>query len=236
MPVPLPNDPVILLGSRSPRRRTLLSLLVPENRILVQQPAEEREQGFENLCQLPEILARLALIAREKTRSLAAPRDTDNRPILLTADTVVIAGSAGPLHVLGKPDGPDWQTTVRRWFHDYFFGQTHRVATAVCLTLPDAAREEFTVVTQVRFREADADLLEWYIATGEPLGKAGGYGLQDAGGMFVESVQGSLSNVIGLPLEETRKRLMRLQAAAPPRPTAGVSPPLDPPASSPTGR
>jgi septum formation protein len=132
--------------------------------------------------------------------------------VALTADTTIIAGDdAGRPIVLGKPDPTgDWQETVQDWFQRYYLGRTHLVATAVCLTSAAGERFEFCVTTAVRFRNVEPELLDWYLATGEPLGKAGGYGLQGAGGMFVEHVNGSLSNVIGLPLEATWEALRRL--------------------------
>lgn len=72
------------------------------------------------------------------------------------------------------------------------------------------ARQEFYVTTEVKLEAVSDELLDWYLATGEPLGKAGGYGLQGAGGMFATSITGSISNVIGLPLKETWQALKQM--------------------------
>ncbi|WP_437190625.1 Maf family protein [Planctomicrobium sp. SH527] len=125
-----------------------------------------------------------------------------NWQVLITADTVVVVSDSDqhPV-VLGKPDGPEWERTVRHWFIDYYSGREHQVVTGVCMLARDGRFREFCVETRIRFRSVSQSLLDWYIKTGEPLGKAGGYGLQGAGELFVESIYGSSSNVIGLPLE-----------------------------------
>lgn len=121
---------------------------------------------------------------------------------LVTADTVVVASdSEQNAVVLGKPDGPEWEETVRRWFMEYYSGREHQVMTGVCMLARDGRFRAFCVHTNIRFRTISLPLLRWYIETREPLGKAGGYGLQGAGELFVESIHGSSSNVIGLPLE-----------------------------------
>jgi septum formation protein len=207
-----PRSPLVILGSRSAQRRGLLELIVPPGRIRVVPPLEEDESGFDGLASEAEIYERLALIARRKSDDVRTQLTGETSGVALTADTTIIAGDdAGRPIVLGKPDPTgDWQETVQDWFQRYYLGRTHLVATAVCLTSAAGERFEFCVTTAVRFRNVEPELLDWYLATGEPLGKAGGYGLQGAGGMFVEHVNGSLSNVIGLPLEATWEALRRL--------------------------
>lgn len=194
-------DP-IFLGSRSPRRSELLACLIPRSRIELQPPADEDEPGFDDCATRDEVLRHLAAIARAKNDAVVHQLGRRPRCAVLTADTTVIAGAETPV-VLGKPDGPDWQNRVRDWFRLHYFGRTHTVATAVCLTDSAGLRREVIVETLVTFCREDRPLLEWYLATGDPLGKAGGYGIQSGGGMFVTEVRGSLSNVVGLPLRET---------------------------------
>jgi predicted house-cleaning NTP pyrophosphatase (Maf/HAM1 superfamily) len=141
-------------------------------------------------------------------------------PIVIAADTVVIVDRGGSLHVLGQPPADDtWQETVRRWFREDFTGKTHTVATALCLERlhknsggPPSPRLTRVVTSRVTFVDDVDRWLEWYLATGDPCGKAGGYALQGAGSIFVSKVEGSLSNVVGLPLAELLEMVEALLA------------------------
>ncbi|MEX1094878.1 MAG: Maf family protein [Planctomycetales bacterium] len=240
----------VVLGSRSPRRRELLALLVPEERIVVVPPRSAEEPGFDELDDRGAILARLRDIARAKCDDALAqwraegfsppalrgaddvhpPKATGRLtpaagPVIVAADTIILAeDAAGRPVVLGQPPENDAGDTVRRWFRDHLFGRTHEAITALCLAVPDAnvpdassrhsslvtrhfSMRERTVSTRVAFRDRDDELLEWYIATGEPFGKAGAYGIQGAGSLFATRIEGSLSNVVGLPLEALREML-----------------------------
>jgi len=89
-------------------------------------------------------------------------------------------------------------------------GRAHRVLTAVCVRRASPPQRcEALVESQVLLAPLSETQIEWYVATGEPLDKAGAYALQGAGGAFVRSVQGSVSNVVGLPLHETAELLAR---------------------------
>ncbi|HWL07467.1 MAG TPA: Maf family protein [Planctomicrobium sp.] len=200
-------DPIIL-GSNSPRRRELLSLIVPSERIIVRPPADSNEAGFEGLHDIDSIRERVCSIAAGKMEQLLSVCGNLNWQFLITADTIVVAtDSDGTPVVIGKPDGTDWKQTVRHWFRNYYSNQSHEVMTAVCLRKPDGSVCQLVERTTLHFRDVTDGMLEWYIQTEEPLGKAGGYGLQGAGSLFVKSVEGSLSNVIGLPLEAVREIL-----------------------------
>lgn len=202
----------IVLGSRSPRRQELLSLLVPKERIQILPPSTPDEPGFNGLRDETDIVDRLRLIARMKNANVRARTECPRGALVLTADTTIVAGMPGDYAVLGQPPAtPDWQETVREWFNRHYFGQTHRAMTAVVLSHPDGRQFEEVVETRVTMRHADAALLGWYLNTGEPLGKAGGYALQGAGSVFIEQVDGSLSNVVGLPLEAVRVMLSLLR-------------------------
>lgn len=219
----------VILGSRSPRRRELLELLVPDRRIVVLPPRSADEPGFDDLADRAAILERLRAIARAKSDDVLAQvveewpgRDRketrDLSSIIVTADTIILAHDAaeGPV-VLGQPPGDDGGETVRRWFRDFLFGRTHEAITAVCVRRLDEGKAaeplERGVITRVTFRDRDDELLEWYIGTGEPFGKAGAYGIQGAGSLFATKIEGSLSNVVGLPLEALRELLQRAMAA-----------------------
>uniref|UniRef100_A0A7C2PBF4 dTTP/UTP pyrophosphatase n=1 Tax=Schlesneria paludicola TaxID=360056 RepID=A0A7C2PBF4_9PLAN len=213
-----------ILGSRSPRRRELLARLVPVTSIEVVPPARAEEPGFDGLSDWPSIRAHLQEIARHKAEQVRQQigRETAAATII-TADTTIVCGSGAnlpgdsldpagvlqpPLLVLGQPpERDDWTDVVRGWFHTHYAGRTHMAATAVCVVSREGTVSERVVTTAVTIRHDVDRWLEWYLGTGEPRGKAGGYALQGAGSVFVTQVTGSLSNVVGLPLEALAEML-----------------------------
>jgi septum formation protein len=137
-------------------------------------------------------------MAMEKAR---AAREARPGTWLLAADTVVEIDD----QILGKPENP----TIARDMLSRLSGRGHRVLTAVTLVGPDETVHLDQVVTShVRFRSIDAREIDAYVASGEPLDKAGAYAVQGLGGRFVESVDGSFSSVIGLPMEVVRAALV----------------------------
>ena len=121
--------------------------------------------------------------------------------IVIAADTVVALDGA----VMGKPRTSD----DARQMLEKLSGRTHNVITGIALVrLPDVERREFTEITQVHFTSlADKEIVK-YLASGEPFDKAGAYAIQETGDRFVTKVDGSWTNVVGLPLE-TAERLLR---------------------------
>lgn len=220
----LPDDVSVILGSRSPRRRDLLQALIPPDRLKILPPLSDLEQDFEGLRQPEEIEQRLLSIVRTKhddvhqqataasaAASAAAPTADAawrHNPCVLCADTIVVVEEPGSDQrlVLGKPPDVDWQPVVADWFRRYYFGRNHEVWTGVRVSCGSTSRE-FVARTSVRFCSADEGLLGWYLGTEESVGKAGGYGIQDFAAVFVEGLEGSLSNVIGLPVRETADAL-----------------------------
>ena len=204
----------LILGSRSPRRRELLELLVSPESIDVRPPSSSDELGFAGLSSWLDIAQRLQQIAREKNEDVLAQLSPSNdSQLVLTADTTIVATDAdGCYRVLGQPpDDDSWREVVRRWFRDFYAGRSHIAATSVCLTDPRTGRRlERIVQSQVWFRDDVEPLLDWYLATGEPLGKAGGYALQGLASVFVTRVEGSITNVVGLPLEALVELLPQL--------------------------
>jgi septum formation protein len=95
-----------------------------------------------------------------------------------------------------------WPAAVRQWFRDYYIGKTHAAATGLVVARPNGERLARVVRSEVTFRADGERWVDWYIRTGEPRNKAGGYAIQGAGSVFIERVEGSLSNVVGLPLAE----------------------------------
>jgi septum formation protein len=198
-----------ILGSRSPRRRDLLALVVPPASISIRPPSDPAEADFVGLTDLPAIQQRLAEIARKKyadvVRQVHPPQTTADRQksIVIAADTTIVASrrDGTPIVVGQPPEEAHWPETVRLWFREYFAGKPHAAVTCLIVGIPGGATVERFVETQVEFI-ADVDrYLEWYLNTGESRGKAGGYALQGAGSVFISRVTGSLTNVIGLPLE-----------------------------------
>lgn len=196
------GEMTVVLGSQSPQRRALLEQIIPQSQIVICPPANSEELEFSGLKTRTEILQRLSLIARQKNEDVYAQRKQQaGTEFILTADTIVLVGEGQGRQVLGKPQGENWQADVQRWFLDYYSDKRHEVITGVCLRTLNGELIEHPVSTEVAFHPVDPELLEWYLNSSEPIGKAGGYGIQSAGSLFVRSVTGSLSNVIGLPLE-----------------------------------
>jgi septum formation protein len=188
--------PRLVLASQSPRRRQMLGRLgIP----LEVRPAHADEAVLPGEPPGDYVLR----VAREKAR--AVPGE-----VVLAADTAVVLGS----EVLGKPrDGEDACRMLRA-----LSGTVHEVLTGVCVrrSQPALALElDAVVATKVRFARLSEREIAWYVATGEPLDKAGAYAIQGAGGAFVVSVDGSVSNVVGLPLAETAELLRRAGFALP---------------------
>lgn len=196
----------IVLGSRSPRRRELLHMLVPTDRIEVRPPSSTEELSFDGLTAWLDIAKRLQQIARNKSDDILNQLTAEQAPtaLVLTADTTIVATDAlGCLRVLGQPpDDESWRDVVRGWFRNLYKDRSHIAATAICLTdWPSGRRVERIVQSHVWMQTATDELVDWYLTTGEPLGKAGGYALQGLGSLFVSRVEGSITNVVGLPLE-----------------------------------
>lgn len=146
----------------------------------------------------PEAIARVAL---DKARAVASRLHPAEPAVVLGADTeVVLAG-----HLMGKPrDAADAARILRA-----LRGRVHDVITGIALVDRATAGREVTTAVTTRVRMADYDdrEIEAYVATGEPLDKAGAYAVQGLGSRLVAEVDGCLTNVIGLPLSTTRRLL-----------------------------
>ena len=185
----------LVLASASPRRAELLAQLqvafeVCPADIDESRKAAELAADYVNRLAREKAAAGLAGAGRGQTPGLT--------PLILGADTIVVLGD----EILGKPCG---QTEGEQMLQR-LSGRTHQVYTAVCVMTADY-QQACTVSTSVTFRELEAGEAAWYWQTGEPADKAGGYGIQGIGGIFVEEIKGSYSAVVGLPLVETRQLL-----------------------------
>ncbi len=190
----------LILASSSPRRRELLARAGVRFEVAPADVAEERRPG-EPAAALVERLARAKALAVARRIGPAPAR------FVLGADTVVVLED----DVLGKPcDAEHAFALLRR-----LVGRSHRVLTGVALAASaDLAVRTALVESRVAMRRADDAELRAYVAGGEPLDKAGAYAAQGEGRRFIERIDGSESNVIGLPLEETLGLLRGVGLAA----------------------
>ncbi len=171
------TPPVLVLASGSPRRRQLLEMLGIPIEVRPPHVPEVRNPG-----ESPQ--AYVERLAREKAASVPGP-------LVLGADTTVVVDG----EVLEKPvDAADALRMLRR-----LQGRVHLVITAIALRTSDSMLSA-TDVTAVTFRPADDDALRAYVATGEPMDKAGAYGIQGYGAALVERIDGDFFGVMGLPV------------------------------------
>jgi septum formation protein len=181
------RTPRLVLASASPRRADLLD---SANLDFEVRPAEIDESVLPG----ESSTAYVRRLSIEKAGAI----DIAPGEIVIAADTTVEIGG----EILGKPiDGDDARRMLR-----LLGGSAHNVHTGV--SIRDGHRTRTVVVTTVvEFIDLDDAAIDAYIATGEPFDKAGGYAIQGAGGRLVSGIEGSVSNVIGLPMEETLELL-----------------------------
>ncbi len=170
----------LILASQSPRRRQLLSLF---NIPFTVKVADIDETMDEALPPCQEV-ARLSL---QKALAVArAPQD-----VVVAADTVVVCQGK----VLGKPATPEDAKAMLRLLS----GRAHQVMTGITV-LTDTARETRTEITDIYFRPLTEEEISDYVRTGEPMDKAGAYGIQGGAALFAEKLVGDYYNVVGLPV------------------------------------
>lgn len=183
----------IILASASPRRQELLKYIVPEFEVI---PADIDET-------LPGDIAaeRCAeYLACKKARHIAE-KYTDR--IVIGSDTVVIIDGV----ILGKPaDKSDAERMLR-----LLSGRTHKVITGVCLVRGEVC-ESFSCETETEFYPLSDKEIQDYISTGEPMDKAGAYGIQGYGSVLVRGIEGDFFNVMGLPVAMLKRRLEEFSA------------------------
>ena len=198
---PTDTSPFIYLASQSPRRRELLDQIGVRHELLLPRADEdaeslEAEKPGELAATYVERVTRAKLwAARLRLRKSGLP----DAPILC-ADTTVVLGR----RILGKPvDAADAARTLR-----LLSGKTHRVITAVTV---GAAGGEWRAAStsRVRFALMPDAVIDAYVASGEPFGKAGAYAVQSAVAAWIERIDGSYSGIMGLPLYETAQLLKK---------------------------
>jgi septum formation protein len=188
-------QPRLVLASASPRRLALLRLAGLDP---VVRPADIDETPLAS----EDPVTYVTRLARAKAAAVAG----QGGEIVLAADTtVVLDGEA-----IGKPvDDADARAILQR-----LAGRTHQVTTAVAVTGPGAQLRDTVVTTAVVFACLTAGQIAAYVASGEPRDKAGAYAIQGAGAVLVERIEGSWTNVVGLPVVETL-RLLKAEGLGP---------------------
>ncbi len=183
----------MILASQSPRRRQILEEAGFEFRTL---PSSFDEAGVSE-GDPHRLVAHLAAGKAAQVCPQAAPGE-----IVIGADTVVVLGGA----VLGKPTDPDNARAMLRSLS----GTTHEVLTGVSLWRDGAEVSTFVEATPVTFWPLSDDEIDAYVATGEPLDKAGAYGIQGRGRLLVKGIEGDYYNVVGLPVARLARELKGL--------------------------
>ena len=184
----------LILASASPRRSELLRKARIVFRVEPAHIPEERANG-------EDPIAYASRLARDKARTIAGKYPND---FVLGADTIVIADA----HVLEKPsDEPDAARMLR-----LLSGRTHEVTTAACLCGPQCETVE-TETTRVTVAELSEDEIADYIHTGEPMDKAGAYGIQGMFSRWVTGIEGDYFNVVGLPIARVYRMLRKAEVA-----------------------
>lgn len=179
---------MIILASASPRRKELLSLIC-DNFKIIPADIDESLDGSVDLYDIPEYLARQKAAAVYKTH----PND-----IVIGCDTGVFVKN----QMIGKPKSEKAAVEILKLLS----GKTHKVITG-CAILGKGEPISFSKVTEVEFYKlSDEEILE-YVETGEPMDKAGAYGIQGKGGVFIKQIKGDYFNVVGLPVAELKRRL-----------------------------
>ena len=171
---------MIILASQSPRRREILEKLIPDF-IVCPSDADEQIDEADPRAYAMELAVR-------KAQDVAAGHAGDT---VIAADTIVCLGD----RILGKPGNAQEARDYLRALS----GEVHEVYTGVAV-VHNGQLHRFCECTEVHFRHLTDGLIEGYIASGEPMDKAGAYGIQGIGGRFVEGIHGDFFNVMGLPL------------------------------------
>jgi septum formation protein len=179
----------IILASTSPRRRELLKKIVKDFRVVKSGVDESRIKA-------PTPIAFAKKAAQLKARAVAQKHPDS---IVIAADTIVLLGK----RILGKPKDKQEAISMLR----NLAGKTHQVITALAVIFPGKKMISDTSVTSVKTKKiSDQEIID-YVATGQPLDKAGAYGIQEIEEIFIERIKGDYDNVVGLPVYKLKKIL-----------------------------
>lgn len=180
----------IILASASPRRRELLATAGLEFEICVKEVDESIPEGTP-----PAVAAELT--ATKKALATAAEHPND---IVIGADTIVVDGES----ILGKPHCKEDATAML----SILSGKEHTVITGVCIAC-EGKTEIFHKKSKVKFYPLSDKEIADYVATGEPMDKAGAYGIQGKGSVLVEEIEGDYFNIVGLPVASTVRAIRK---------------------------
>lgn len=203
-------QPFIYLASQSPRRQELLQQIGVHFELLLPGADEDAEALESTMANEPALdyVKRVTLAKLEAAHQRLNQRQLPWAPILC-ADTTVAISINGQESILGKPEDPEDAQRILRLLS----GQTHQVHTAIAIQTNDSLSHPMPLLavssSEVRFKTLDEDLIATYIASGEPMGKAGAYGIQGVAACFIENIQGSFSGIMGLPVFETAQLLQK---------------------------
>lgn len=205
------SNSFIYLASQSPRRQELLKQIGIQFEMLLPDANEDCE-SIE--APLPQEKARTYVerVTLAKSAMALARWNKKNLPWapILCADTTVSLPGSIEGEILGKPNDAAHAIHILSMLS----GKTHEVLTAVAITVdPNEAPIHLTQVSEVQFAPLSVQQIDAYIASGEPFGKAGAYGIQGIGGAFISSIRGSYSGIMGLPVYETAQLLNRARVS-----------------------
>lgn len=182
----------LILGSKSPRRKQLLEDLGYHFDIRIKETDESYPSNL-------EIEAIPIYIAQQKANALVSTLNDDE--ILLCSDTVVVLDN----NILGKPT--NYEHAVKTL--QLLSGKTHRVITGVILVGKNI-HEQLSVITEVTFKQLEQTEIDFYLSSGDAMDKAGAYGIQNWIGLIgIEKINGSYTNVVGLPTTEVNQILKK---------------------------
>ena len=179
----------LILASGSPRRRELLDQLGAPYRV---QPPE----GVDEFTVSGTAYSVSQELARMKAESVLEKCTVDEDTAVIGCDTIVAIVSGARERILGKPAG---EKDARRMLH-VLSGASHRVVSAVAIARPNTPTEVAVEVSHVTFRKLSEETIDAYVQSGDPLDKAGAYGIQTAGEELVASIRGCYLNIVGLPV------------------------------------
>ena len=195
----------IYLASRSPRRRELLNQIgVAFDTLLFRDGSRQDPEIDETPLpgEAPLLyVQRVALAKAEHGLRVLRMRQLPLRPVLSADTTLAVDGD-----IIGKPQDADDAVHILRRLS----GRSHRVLTALAVATEQGGIEEALSINVVAFRVLDDDEIARYVASGEPMDKAGAYGIQGRAGIFVAHLDGSYTGVMGLPVHETALLLRRV--------------------------
>jgi septum formation protein len=179
----------VILASASPRRKELMQLICPSFRVIPADCGEAVPEAM-NAADVP------AFLSYQKCKCIA---DVYQKAVVIGCDTVVTTADG---EILGKPkDTEDAKRMLK-----LLSSRVHTVDTGVSVCY-NGKTETFTETTKVWFKELSDEVIDDYIATGEPMDKAGAYGIQGEGTLLVDKIEGDFFNVVGLPVSKLAGKL-----------------------------